>query len=508
MSNTNEVHQKQLFGHPVGLYVLFMTELWERFSYYGMRAILVFYLSAQTLGENPGMGWTEKEALALYGWYTMLVYVASIPGGIIADRVLGQKKSVMVGGALLCIGHLALAFEADTAFFVGLGFIIAGVGMLKPNISTMVGGLYEEGDERRDKGFSIFYMGINLGAASASIIVGIVANAYGWHVGFGLAGIGMLIGQAVYMYGQKYLPHVGNKVDLSQSNDQVNLGELLQNLFKSPIKLAITGALLAGSIYWTYSQSWQYGLLFIFLSLVVGMMMAFYQDLNTKVERDRYVVLLLAFLIVVVFWGAFEQAGGLMSLYTKSKTDRVVLGWTVPAEVMQSFNPIYIILFAVPVAGFWYKWKMKGRESSSIFKMAVGVIVMGLGFTFMVAASKQYEALGESALYWLALAYLLHTLGELCASPVAMSFITKLAPAKYASLMMGVYFASTGLGNKVAGILGESATEFGELTIFTGITIFCVVFGLLVIALLKPLKRLTHGAEDLQPESETEEAYA
>lgn len=503
MSSTSLDSQRQIFGHPIGLFVLFFTEMWERFSYYGMRAILVLYLVAKTSADDPGLGWTNGEALALYGWYTMLVYVASIPGGIIADRLLGQKRSVMIGGGLLCIGHFALAFPPESAFYIGLGFIIAGVGMLKPNISTMVGGLYEPGDERRDKGFSIFYMGINVGAAAAGIIVGLVAQEWGWHAGFGLAGVGMLIGQLVYMYGQRYIGHVGNKPDASKlSTPSVPLTDLFARLLKSPSQIATMGILLVFSLYWTIAQAWDYGLLFLFITLVAGLMMSVYQDL-TKVEKDRFIVLLLSFIIVIIFWGAFEQAGGLMNIYTQEKTNRMVMGIEVPAAIMQSFNPIYIILFAVPVAGFWFNWKRKKKEASSIFKMAIGVIIMGLGFVFMVGASKQFEMQGESALYWLALAYLFHTIGELCASPVAMSFITKLAPVKYASLMMGVYFASTGLGNKVAGILGESASEFGELAIFTGITIFCVVFGLLVITLLKPLKRLMHGAEELKEETES-----
>jgi POT family proton-dependent oligopeptide transporter len=237
------------------------------------------------------------------------------------------------------------------------------------------------------------------------------------------------------------------------------------------------------------------------------MMMAIFQDLDTQIDKDRYVVLLLSFLIVIVFWGAFEQAGGLMNLYTQTKTDRFFLGWEVPSALMQAFNPMYIIIFAIPVASAWIWWKNRGNEASSLFKMAFGVIVMGLGFVFMIGASLQYEELGESALYWLALAYLLHTLGELCASPVALSFITKLAPIRYGALMMGVYFAATGLGNKVAGIIGESAEGAGELTVFTSITVFCVVFGLLVIALLKPLKRLTHGAEDKTKEQLEQEGY-
>ena len=365
----------------------------------------------------------------------------------------------------------------------------------------MVGGLYKPGDVRRDKGFSIFYIGINVGAAGASILVGIVAAAYGWHYGFGLAAIGMVLGQVVYMLGQKHLSEVGNKPvkrDASSGRQEVSIPALFKNCFSNPLTRIVTLILMAFSVYWTVAHSWSYGLLFLFLSLVVGMMMAVFHDLDTKIEKDRFVVLLLSFLIVIVFWGAFEQAGGLMNIYTEAKTNRFVFGWEVPAAIMQSFNPIYIIIFGVPVASFWLWWKRKGKEASSLFKMGAGVIIMGLGFVFMVFASRQYEALGESALYWLALAYLFHTIGELSASPVALSFITKLAPIRYGALMMGLYFAATGLGNKVAGIIGEGAAEAGELNTFLGITIFCVLFGILVIALLKPLKRLTHGAEDIE----------
>ena len=264
--------------------------------------------------------------------------------------------------------------------------------------------------------------------------------------------------------------------------------------------LAVASSLLA----WFFigDQRLAYILFFIFLSVVVGMMITIYGDLESQQEKDRYLVLLLSFIIVIVFWGAFEQAGGLMNLYAQARTDRFVLGYEIPAAAFQFFNPFYIILFAVPVANFWLWWKHRGKEASSLFKMANGVIIMGLGFVFMVFASMQYESLGKSAIYWLALAYLFHTIGELSASPVALSFITKLAPVRYGALMMGVYFAATGLGNKVAGLLGESASELGELTIFLGITIFCVIFGLLVIAILKPLKRLTHGVEEAERKME------
>ncbi len=494
--------QRELFGHPIGLFILFFTEMWERFSYYGMRAILTLYMVARTTDANPGLGWDDGSALALYGWYTMLVYVASIPGGIIADKIIGQKKSVMIGGWLLVAGHGTLSIQQDWAFYTGLGLIILGVGMLKPNISTLVGGLYRQGDERRDKGFSIFYIGINVGAALAALIVGVVANKWGWHTGFGLAAIGMVFGQLVYIWGQKFIAHVGNRPEkeIETDDNNISIGEILKRNFTIRKTLIIMIFFSAVSVILPLllfeKEQIAYIAFFLFLTLVIGSLITIYNDLDGKIEKDRYLVLLLSFIIVIVFWGAFEQAGGLMNLYAQNKTDRLFLGYEIPAAVFQFFNPFYILLLAVPIANFWIWRKHRGKESSSLFKMANGVIIMGLGFVFMVFASMQYESMGESGMYWLILAYLLHTVGELCASPVVLSFVTKLAPAKYGALMMGVYFASTGLGNKVAGIIGESASDLGEYTIFSGITIFTVVFGLLVLAILKPLKRLTHGAED------------
>lgn len=463
MANTVPARdQKEIFGHPVGLYILFFTEMWERFSYYGMRAILVLYLVSATSEGNAGLGWTNAEALALYGWYTMLVYVASIPGGIIADKLFGQKKTVLIGGIILVGGHTILAVEEMWAFYTGLALIIAGVGMLKPNISTMVGGLYREGDIRRDKGFTIFYIGINLGALLSSLIVGYVGEQIGWHYGFGLAGIAMALGLLVYWWGQKYLTNVGNLLSKVERNEGASLTGMFSDLFKSPIQLIISVILMAFSIYWLVAESIPYGLLFIFLTLVTAMMLMVYKDLTTQVMKDRYIVMLLSFILVVVFWGAFEQAGGLMNIYALEKTDRSLpfslplIGSEVPATWFQSLNAMFIIIFGVIIANFWARRKLKGKEASSIFKMASGVIIMGLGFIFMAFAAEEYQPGAEkSAMYWLVLAYLLHTIGELCSSPVALSFITKLAPVKYASLMMGVYFAATGLGNKVAGIVGE-----------------------------------------------------
>lgn len=454
--NLTQKTQRELWGHPVGLYILFLTEMWERFSYYGMRAILVLYLVQETTAANPGLGWTNGQALALYGWYTMLVYVACIPGGIVADKLLGQKDTVLIGGILLTMGHGILAVDAMWAFYSGLILIVLGVGLLKANISTMVGGLYPQGDIRRDKGFTIFYIGINTGSLLSTLIVGYLGTHIGWHVGFGTAGVAMLLGLLIYTWGRRYLKGVGNRITKEEATG-ATFGALFGNLFKAPLQLIITIILILFSLYWLAFHSVAYGFLFIFISLVVGMMLMIYKDLTSRIMKDRYVVMLLAFLMTIVFWGAYEQAGGLMTIYASEKTDRMIewLHFEVPAPWFLSANPLFIILFGVLVANFWAKRKLKGKEANSIFKMASGIIIMGLGFVFMAMASKQFEATGSSAMYWLILAYLFHTIGELSSSPVALSFITKLSPVKYGSIMMGLYFAATGFGNKLAGIVGE-----------------------------------------------------
>jgi len=435
--------------HPKGLYILFFTEMWERFSYYGMRAILTLYMVTKAAGNNPGLGWDDAFALSIYGWYTMAVYVMSIPGGIIADRWLGQKKTVLLGGVLLVFGHSVLAIDAIWAFAAGLILIVLGVGGLKPNISTMVGGLYKEGDPKRDHGFTIFYIGINIGAFLAALVVGGIGEIYGWHYGFGLAGIGMTLGLVQYLYGQKYLKGVGEPPDAKKETEE-----------------------------------------------------AIHKPL-TKIEKDRMVVLFLSFIIIIAFWAAFEQAGGLMNIYTNSKVNRMFLGWQIPTSWFQSLGAFFIITLGTTVASFWLKRQRLGKEASTLFKMAIGIMIMGTGFLLMSGASLQASSTGKAGMYWVIFAYLLHTIGELCASPTALSFITKLAPVKYASFMMGAFFAATGIGNKLAGIIGKSASSAGELQVFTGIFIFTVILGLIVLVFLKRLKALTHGAENNFEETNT-----
>lgn len=492
--------QPKLFGHPVGLFILFFTELWERFSFFGMRGILVLFLVAQTTGNNPGFGWDNQEALALYGWYTMLAYLAAIPGGLWAGRRLGQRRSVLAGGLLLCLGYGLLVVDTVAAFYAGLAFIILGVGCLKPNITGMVGALYPAGDDQRDIGFTIFYIGINAGAFLSTLAIGWVAVRIDWHLGFGLAGLGMVAGQLVYIFGQRYLRGVGERPEPESPG---RVGALFSKLFSHRTPFFVVALFALGALVLVSAGKPGFGIIAAFLGLLAGLAITLYQE-SGPLERDRLLAVFFTLILVAAFWGAFEQAGGLMNLYAQQKTDRMLAGFELPAPWFQSLNPLYIMIFGTPVGLAWLWWKKQGREASSLFKIALGTIVLGLGFFFMAGAAAEFEAKGESAMYWLVLAYLLVTLGELFASPVALSFITKLSPARYSSLALSFYFAAVGLGHKLAGALGEAAQHIGDFTIFTGIAAGCILVGILTLLLLAPLKRMAHGADGL-PGSHFEE---
>lgn len=459
MSSTAQ-SQATFLGHPRGLAILFFTEMWERFSYYGMRALLVIFLIANV--DEGGYGWTKMEALTLYGWYTMAVYLVAIPGGMVADKLLGQKKTVMLGGFILVAGHFMMAITELWAFYTALTLIVIGSGFLKPNISTLVGGLYKQGDGKRDGGFMIFYMGINLGAMLGSILCGVIAAAYGWHFGFTLAGFGMLLGQVVYIMGQKHLI----TVDDDDSHVAQMETEPVQDVLDQPSAVD-----------------------------------EFPEEQKKKIETKRLIVLGISFIAVCFFWMSFEQAGGLMSIYTEEYTNRMMFGYEIPTAVFQALNAAFILIFGTIVANFWIRRWKKGKETSTIYKMGFGLIILGIGFLFMVAASMERDSTGESAMYWLVFAYLFHTIGELCLSPTALSFITKLAPKRMVSSIMGIYFAVTGLANKLASEIGKSSEQLGELTIFWGLVVFGIAVGIGLLLLTKTLKKMTHGAEDIDAAS-------
>ncbi|USD41877.1 peptide MFS transporter [Vibrio sp. SCSIO 43135] len=443
-------NQHQILGHPRGLFLLFGTELWERFSYYAMRAILVLYLTDATM--HGGLGWSTKDALDLYGIYTGLVYITPLIGGYLADNYLGQRRSILIGGALMAIGQFTLALPADAlglgslhTFYLGLALLIAGNGLFKPNISTMVGDLYQEGDNRRDGAFTIFYMGINLGALLAGVVSGSVTNSFGWKAGFIAAGTGMLISLVMQMtFAQSWLGDIG-KVPAAKR------------------ELAIKKAAKKEPL--------------------------------TKEEVDRIKVILVMSLFTIVFWAGFEQAGGLMNIYTQQYTDRMIGSFEVPAAWFQSLNPFFIITLAPVLAVLWVK--LGKREPNSPVKFALAMFFLALGFLCMVGAVMEQggDTSVKTSMLWLVGAFFFHTLGELCLSPIGLSLVTKLAPLRLASLMMGAWFGCNAIANYVAGYVGSHVGELGALAIFSGIAVTALISGVILLLFSNTLVRWMHGAE-------------
>ncbi|HEX8826420.1 MAG TPA: peptide MFS transporter [Archangium sp.] len=436
-------------GHPKGLYLLFTTEMWERMSYYGMRALLVLYMVGAT--DKGGFGWSQSKALQIFGIYTGLVYATPVLGGFLADRYLGQRLSVTLGGILMMLGQFVLAMpgNSEALFFTGLGLLVVGNGFFKPNISTMVGGLYAPGDARRDGAFTIFYIGINVGAFLASVVCGTLGEKYGWMYGFGSAGVGMGLGVLVFLaLGKRMLGNVG--------------------LAPKPVERK-AGTAAAPKV------------------------------ALSREERDRVIVILVLALFVVFFWAAFEQAGGLMNLYTDAKVDRGVFGWEVPTTWFQAVNPLFIMLLGPLFAEMWTGLGRRSKDPSIPAKMAMGLLLVSFGFIFMLGASKQSETAGKAALMWVVAAYFFHTAGELCLSPVGLSMVTKLAPTRFASLLMGVWFIANAVANYLAGLIGGYAEKLGEFDLFLTITAFTAVAGVVLLAVSPVLKRMMHGADEVRP---------
>jgi POT family proton-dependent oligopeptide transporter len=439
-------------GHPKGLYLLFATEMWERFSYYGMRALLVLSLVAGVEAANPGFGWSQAEALKLYGLFTGFVYFTPLIGGWLADNFLGQRKSVIIGGLVMAAGQFTLASAIPgnlSLFYVGLVLLVIGNGFFKPNISTMVGDLYREGDARRDAAFTIFYMGINTGAFIAPLVCSTLGEnpAYGWRFGYMAAGIGMVLSVIIQLaLSRRYLGEVGVEPAAHRAMKQ-------------------TGGR---------------------------------KDPLTREEVDRLRVIFMVFVFIVLFWTAFEQAGGLMNLYASEKTDRMVGSFEVPAGWFQSVNPIFIVLLAPFFSMFWTRLAASGRNPATPRKMVLGLVLTGIGFLAMIAAVYDQAAHGKASMWWLVLAYLFHTMGELCISPVGLSMVTKLAPLRLASLMMGVWFLINFVANWLAGYVGSFAESLGELTIFGGLAATLFGFAIVLWILSGTLIRWMHGAEDIR----------
>ncbi|MSP57085.1 MAG: MFS transporter, partial [Myxococcales bacterium] len=419
------------FGHPRGLSTLFFTEMWERASYYGMRALLILFMTAAVTGDNPGMGMDIATASAIYGLYTGMVYLLALPGGWVADNLWGQRRAVFVGGCIIAAGHFSLAVPTTPMFYLGLILIVLGTGLLKPNVSTMVGELYPEGGARRDAGFSIFYMGINTGAILGPTITSILGEQYNWHWGFSAAGVGMVAGLIQYKLGERHLGTAGLlRTTATPAAVARKSRSFLAGFLVVAVLTAVFGVLLAnGTIPLTMAQVAK-GLgsgILILAVLYFAYLIGF--GGHTTEEKKRLVVIFWLFLLAAVFWSGFEQAGSSLNLFARDLTDRNVLGWEVPAGWLQNINPIMIVVMA-PVFGWFWVWLARRNANPSIpVKFALGLFGLAVGFIVLSWGAANASAENPVSPAWLIVTYFFHTCGELALSPVGLSSITKLSPA-------------------------------------------------------------------------------
>jgi proton-dependent oligopeptide transporter, POT family len=449
MSDNQKNYDRSFFGHPGGLSTLFFTEMWERFSYYGMRALLVLYMVAAV--DKGGLGFETAEATAIYGLYTGSVYFLPLIGGWIADRFIGAKRSTLIGGVIIALGHFSLAVPSLSFFYLGLVLVAIGTGFLKSNISAMVGDLYDADDERRDGGFAIFYMGINLGAFAAPLITGALA-AYNWHWGFAAAGVGMVLGLLQYVIGREKLRGVGEP-PVKQAGDTSAV---------TPIYLVQVGIVVALAVgfllycYYAYSFNFAIKTALLPTLVIAGLIVVVFTGMQDKLSTNdwkRIGIIIILFLFATLFWAGFEQAGSSFNLFAEQLTERTVGTFEVPAAWFQSINAIMIVLMAPLFSIMWVKWGRK--QPNDVFKFALGLFFLALGFVVMAYASGLTGA-GKVSPMWLVLVYFLHTAGELFLSPVGLSSMTKLAPGKMVGLMLGVWFLASSLGSYAAGqIAGE-----------------------------------------------------
>ena len=480
------------FGHPRGLATLFMTEMWERFSYYGMRALLVLFMTAPAI--SGGLGFDVAKAGALYGLYTAMVYMLSLPGGWIADRFLGQRKAVLYGGVLIAAGNICLAVPSVSFFYLGLVVSAIGTGLLKPNASVMVGQLYAADDRRRDAGFSIFYMGINLGAFLSPLACGWVGQKVDWHLGFGIAALGMVLGLIQYVAGGKHLGSAGLSPVLAASPAaaakqarwlRIGLGGAA-GLILSLLLLNWSGAVEV--TVQALSEALGVALL---LTVVVFFFWLFSTGGWTPAERKRLFVVGVLFAASALFWCVFEQAGSTLNLFAERSTDKNILGFAFPASWLQSLNALFIIALAPVFAWLWVR--LGSREPSSPAKFVLGLVAAGLGFVVLAIGAARATGGAQVSPMWLVVVYLLHTFGELCLSPVGLSAMTKLAPARIGSLLMGVWFLSLSVGNYLGGRIASQYEALPLANLFWLIAAFGLGAGLVLAFLVKPTKAMMGG---------------
>ena len=506
--NSAAASDTSLFGHPRGLATLFSTEFFERFSYYGMRALLVLYMTAAI--SAGGLGFDARKAGAISGLYTSGVYLLALPGGWIADRIIGQRRAVFIGGVIIALGHFCLVFSRIETFFLGLCLIVVGTGLLKPNISTMVGELYPDGGARRDAGFSIFYMGINLGAFVAPLVTGWLRQDFGWHYGFAAAGLGMVGGLIQYTLGGKHLGTAGLHPDVGTVADGRSRQTRLL-LYGIGVVVVLTAILVAlrssGRLDITFAGAAEaVGYIIIALAVLYFIYMFVAGGLN-PVEKKRVSAIVVLFVFSALFWAGFEQASSTLNLFADRNTNRAIFawlptdwlprlrGWVMPAEWLQSVNALGIIIFAPVFAWVWISLARRSKEPSSPTKFTLGLVFLGLGFAVMILAAQRNAAGVQVSPMWLVLTYFLHTVGELCLSPVGLSTVTKLAPHRMVGQMMGVWFLSISLGNLYAGRVAGEFESIPLPQLFGRVTMFTLGGAVLLALLIVPIKRLMSGVK-------------
>ena len=480
----------RLYGHPRGLATLFFTEMWERFSYYGMRAILILYMVAPT--SSGGLGFSVAKGGAVYGFYTAMVYLLSLPGGWVADRIIGQQKAVLYGGILISAGEFSLTAPGLPWFYLGLVLLMVGTGLLKPNVSTIVGQLYKPNDVRRDSGFSIFYMGINIGALSP-LICSYLGERVSWRLGFGAAGVGMLAGLIQYVLSGKYLGDAGLRPrgtgDPLKDRRQKRHGMLAA--MGALAMVAMVAVLSRTGIIDLTAESISdaLGWLLLITSLAVFAWLIFGPSWSA-IERKRAVAILVLFVSSAIFWAAYEQAGSSLNLFAERNTDRHVLGWEFPAGWFQFVQPVFVILLAPLFAWLWIA--LRHREPSIPAKFAGGLLLGGLAFALLVPAAGGSKMASP---WWLTGTYLLQALGELCLSPVGLSAMTKLAPARVAGFVMGVWFLSISIGDWAAGKAASFYESMALPNLFGAVAALSLVAVLLMAVMIKPTVRLMAGVK-------------
>lgn len=482
-------------GHPRGLATLFFTEMWERFSYYGMRAILVLAMVAAV--ETGGLGLDDRTAAAVYGLYTAAVYITALPGGWVADRLLGLQQGVWYGGILIAMGHFTMAMPFLPCFYIGMLFIALGTGLLKPNVSALVGELYSQDEpERRDAAFSIYYMGINLGGMCGPLICGYLGEKVGWHYGFGAAGVLMVLGLIQYRLTRAQL--LGHGAAPSSTGDTVRDNKLRkQGWTITLICLAVIAAVVVGAISGLLTiepVSIAQGTSGVIAALAVIYFAAvlIFGGLN-RVERGKVAAIAVLVAAVAVFWSGFEQAGSSFNLFADRYTDRVIFGWEMPTSWLQSVNSLFIILLAPVFAALWLRLGARHMNPSTPLKFALGLVQLGLGFLVLYFASRLVLDGDKVLPTWLILTYLVHTTGELCISPVGLSAVTKLAPGRYVGQMMGTWFMGAAMGNLIAGLvaghLGEDSVA-GMPGRFLSVFLTMSAAGVVMVALTPWVKKL------------------